>query len=248
MDIVGQFFRVLCKKISTGREKLAPIDWHDWHAFATLLMNRGSCNHHFLEANHQDMKLVKSFPEEGVNPYFKILASFSWVVSLAARFSDCLKLWAFCLLQLLPLWTCCKILLLWVGCSLLAGASWAMPRNYCRFYLTHSTVVAQVKHYLYWLAIITDLVISVGVVAEGYCHDLIGELYFTVCNETLLSILLCEKSTMIHDFLVFWCWRDTSRLDVCSWHMLHCIALWYKWSAVTATMAKGSQNVLECIA
>ena len=62
MDIVGQFFRVLCKKISTGREKLAPIDWHDWHAFATLLMNRGSCNHHFLEANHQDMELVKSLP------------------------------------------------------------------------------------------------------------------------------------------------------------------------------------------
>ena len=29
-------FRVLCKKISTGREKLAPIDWHDWHVFATL--------------------------------------------------------------------------------------------------------------------------------------------------------------------------------------------------------------------
>ena len=33
----GTVFRVLCKKISTGQEKLAPIDWHDWHVFATLL-------------------------------------------------------------------------------------------------------------------------------------------------------------------------------------------------------------------
>ena len=32
----GTVFRVLCKKISTGQEKLAPIDWHDWHVFATL--------------------------------------------------------------------------------------------------------------------------------------------------------------------------------------------------------------------
>ena len=32
----GTVFCVLCKKISTGREKLAPIDWHDWHVFATL--------------------------------------------------------------------------------------------------------------------------------------------------------------------------------------------------------------------
>ena len=26
----------LCPKISTGREKLAPVDWHGWHVFATL--------------------------------------------------------------------------------------------------------------------------------------------------------------------------------------------------------------------
>jgi len=32
----GTVFRVLCNKISTGRGKLAPIDWHDWHVFATL--------------------------------------------------------------------------------------------------------------------------------------------------------------------------------------------------------------------
>ena len=25
-----------CQKFSTGREKLALIDWHDWHVFATL--------------------------------------------------------------------------------------------------------------------------------------------------------------------------------------------------------------------
>ena len=40
MDIEGQFFACFVKKISTGREKLAPIDWHDWHdwhVFATLL-------------------------------------------------------------------------------------------------------------------------------------------------------------------------------------------------------------------
>ena len=28
---------MLCKQISTGREKLAPIDWHYWHVFATLV-------------------------------------------------------------------------------------------------------------------------------------------------------------------------------------------------------------------
>ena len=33
----GTVFRVLCKKISTGQEKLALIDWHDWHVFATLV-------------------------------------------------------------------------------------------------------------------------------------------------------------------------------------------------------------------
>ena len=30
-------FRVLCPKISTGLEKLAPTGWHGWHVFATLL-------------------------------------------------------------------------------------------------------------------------------------------------------------------------------------------------------------------
>ena len=32
----GIVFRVLCPKISTGREKLAPAGWHGWHVFATL--------------------------------------------------------------------------------------------------------------------------------------------------------------------------------------------------------------------
>ena len=31
-------FCVLCKKISTGWGNLAPIDWHYWHVFATLVM------------------------------------------------------------------------------------------------------------------------------------------------------------------------------------------------------------------
>ena len=30
------FFCVLCPKISTGLEKLAPTGWHGWNAFATL--------------------------------------------------------------------------------------------------------------------------------------------------------------------------------------------------------------------
>ena len=30
------FFCVLCPKISTGLEKLAPTGWHGWHVFATL--------------------------------------------------------------------------------------------------------------------------------------------------------------------------------------------------------------------
>ena len=30
------FCRVLCPKISTGLEKLAPTGWHGWHVFATL--------------------------------------------------------------------------------------------------------------------------------------------------------------------------------------------------------------------
>ena len=30
------FSRVLCPKISTGLEKLAPTGWHGWHVFATL--------------------------------------------------------------------------------------------------------------------------------------------------------------------------------------------------------------------
>ena len=34
----GIVFRVLCPKISTGREKLAPAGWHGWHVFATLAL------------------------------------------------------------------------------------------------------------------------------------------------------------------------------------------------------------------
>ena len=34
------FFRVLCPKISTGLEKLAPTGWHGWHVFATLTVTR----------------------------------------------------------------------------------------------------------------------------------------------------------------------------------------------------------------
>ena len=37
MIIMEQFFRVLCPKISTGLEKLAPTGWHGWHVFATLI-------------------------------------------------------------------------------------------------------------------------------------------------------------------------------------------------------------------
>ena len=33
----GIVFRVLCPKISTVREKLAPAGWHGWHVFATLV-------------------------------------------------------------------------------------------------------------------------------------------------------------------------------------------------------------------
>ena len=33
----GIVFRVFCKKNSTGRERLAPIDWHNWHVFASLM-------------------------------------------------------------------------------------------------------------------------------------------------------------------------------------------------------------------
>ena len=32
----NKFFSVLCPKISTGLEKLAPTGWHGWHVFATL--------------------------------------------------------------------------------------------------------------------------------------------------------------------------------------------------------------------
>ena len=34
----GTVFRVLYKKISTGQEKIALIDRHDWHVFATLYL------------------------------------------------------------------------------------------------------------------------------------------------------------------------------------------------------------------
>ena len=32
----NNIFSVLCPKISTGLEKLAPTGWHGWHVFATL--------------------------------------------------------------------------------------------------------------------------------------------------------------------------------------------------------------------
>ena len=33
-------FHVLFPKISTGQKKLAPIGWHGWHVFATLIMSQ----------------------------------------------------------------------------------------------------------------------------------------------------------------------------------------------------------------
>ena len=44
----------LAKKNSPGREKLAPIDWHDWHVFATLIM-------HYLAELMSEKKFCSNF-------------------------------------------------------------------------------------------------------------------------------------------------------------------------------------------
>ena len=55
----GTVFRVLCQKLSTDLEKLAPIDWHDWHVFATLA---GRAALYFLLVYNKDSRIGQSPP------------------------------------------------------------------------------------------------------------------------------------------------------------------------------------------
>ena len=59
----GIVFCMLCPRISTGREKLAPAGWHGWHVFATLVKRLKktqsqtfstihSAPHHFYSTGH----------------------------------------------------------------------------------------------------------------------------------------------------------------------------------------------------
>ena len=59
----GINFRVLCPKISTGREKLAPAGWHGWHVFATLLVSHAGLSKRDASTSGNDNnQLVSPWP------------------------------------------------------------------------------------------------------------------------------------------------------------------------------------------
>ena len=94
----GTVFCVLCKKISTGREKLAPIDWHYWHVFATLLIYGVQLIVDIKLLSLNSLCLIRTSAFEHLNSWI-FISSFIW-----QRRGHYLNTWTFHHLSFIFVW------------------------------------------------------------------------------------------------------------------------------------------------